>query len=84
MALPEQPAPRVLKWQLTKADGAHNARDLQVGDHFTPAGYNIDLKVVAITDHTDDFIGHVILEAVDDLDFAWFIWDGAITRGSKR
>jgi hypothetical protein len=61
-----------------------SARDLQVGDHFTPAGYRFELTVVAITDHTGDAIGHVILEAVDDADFAWFVWDGAIIRGEHR
>lgn len=60
------------------------ARDLQVGDHFTPAGYRPELTVVAITDHTMDAIGHMVLEAVDKDDFAWFIWDGAAIRGAHR
>lgn len=61
-----------------------SARDLQIGDHFTPAGYRADLTVIGITDHTEDAIGHVILEAVDAEDFAWFVWDGAVIRGEHR
>lgn len=61
-----------------------SARDLQIGDHFTPVGYLVDLTIIGITDHTGDSIGHVILEAVDEQDYAWFVWDGAIIRGEHR
>jgi hypothetical protein len=58
--------------------------DLKVGERFTPVGYRTELTLVSITDHTDDSIGHIILEAVDSEDFAWFVWDGVVIRGEHR
>lgn len=57
---------------------------LHAGDHLTPVGYDVDLEVVSITDHTTDAIGQIVYELIDSAGFLWFLIGGVAIKGGAR
>lgn len=57
---------------------------LHAGDHITPDGYQDDLEVVSITDHTGDAIGAIVYELIAEDGHVWFLIAGVAIRGGVR
>jgi hypothetical protein len=57
---------------------------LHAGDHITASGYDVDLEVVSITDHTTDAIGQIVYELLGDDGHIWFLIGGVAIQGGVR
>lgn len=57
---------------------------LHAGDHFTPQGYDVDLEVISVVDHTQDAIGQTVYELVDTAGYLWFLIGGVAIKGGVR